>query len=214
MDFWKVNRLKNGESYTAIAKSLGRSTSTISREVNSFIEEQIQRLPGRKRGKNRQRVNVPAITSLDSRKYRGQVMVSTIRKAKEGVKRRQRLHSKLYSYNAKLAREYAAERYSGVCRASKKLTEPIYARTLAYIKAKLKLRWSPEQISLRIDALLADQTLKDDDGWTGNMGLRPVSHMAIYRCKSGLGSISLVIGYNAASITKQTKVDIVEIENN
>ena len=35
------NRLKNGESYTAIAKSLGRSTSTISREVNSFIEEQI-----------------------------------------------------------------------------------------------------------------------------------------------------------------------------
>ena len=43
------NRLKNGESYTAIAKSLGRSTSTISREVNSFIEEQIQRLPGRKR---------------------------------------------------------------------------------------------------------------------------------------------------------------------
>ena len=40
------------------------------------------------------------------------------------------------------------------------------------------------------------------------MGLRPVSHMAIYRYKSGLGSISLVIGYNAASITKQTKVDI------
>ena len=29
------NRLKNGESYIAIAKSLGRSTSTISREVNS-----------------------------------------------------------------------------------------------------------------------------------------------------------------------------------
>ena len=92
------NRLKNGESYTAIAKSLGRSTSTISREVNSFIEEQIKRLPGRKRDKNRRRVNVPAITSLDGRKYRGQVMVSTIRKAKEGVKRRQRLHNKLYSY--------------------------------------------------------------------------------------------------------------------
>lgn len=72
-------------------------------EVNSFIEEQIQRLLGRKRDKNRQRVNIPAIASLDSRKYRGQVMVSTIRKAKEGVKRRQRLHSKLYSYNAKLA---------------------------------------------------------------------------------------------------------------
>ena len=62
------------------------------REVNSFIEEQIQRLPGRKRDKNRQRVNILAIASLDSRKYRGQVMVGTIRKAKEGVKRRQRLH--------------------------------------------------------------------------------------------------------------------------
>lgn len=132
------------------------------------------------------RVNIPAIASLDSRKYRGQVMVSTIRKAKEGIKRRQRLHSKLYSYNAKLAREYAAKRHSGVCRTSKKLAEPIYARTLAYIKAKLKLRWSPEQISLRIDALLADQTLKDDDGWTGDMGLRPVSHMAIYRYIYGL----------------------------
>ena len=146
--------------------------------------------------------------------------------------------------------------------------------------------WPPEQISLRIDALLAGQALKDDDGWTGDMGLRPVSHMAIYRYiyslngnerqgkaisslrrrgkpfkntaklpysntnrgkhsihgrpasidnlesytdlegdtvfgldtkdrlltrterKSGLGSISLVIGYNAASITKQTKADI------
>lgn len=29
------NRLKNGESYTALTKSLGRSTSTIPREVNS-----------------------------------------------------------------------------------------------------------------------------------------------------------------------------------
>ena len=34
------------------------------------------------------RVNIPAIANLDSRKYRGQVMVSTVRKAKEGVKRR------------------------------------------------------------------------------------------------------------------------------
>ena len=50
------NRLKNGESYAALTKSLGHSTSTISREVNSFIEEQIKRLPGRKRDKNRQQV--------------------------------------------------------------------------------------------------------------------------------------------------------------
>ena len=204
-----------------------------------------------------------------------------LKRALKGV----RGYNKLYSCNAKLAREYAAERHLGVCRTGKKLTEPLYARTLTYIKAKLKLRWSPEQISLRIDALLADRTLKDNDGWTGDMGLRPVSHMAIYRYiyglngnerkkavsslrrrgkpfkntaklpynntnrgkhsihdrpasidnlesytdlegdtvfgldtkdrllthterKSGLGSISLVIGYNATGITKQTKVDI------
>ena len=46
--------------------------------------------------------------------------------------------------------------------------------------------WPPEQISLRIDALLAGQTLKDDDGWTGDMGLRPVSRMAVCRYIYGL----------------------------
>ena len=44
------NRLKNGESYTAIAKSLGRSTSTISREVNSFIEDRLLTRTERKSG--------------------------------------------------------------------------------------------------------------------------------------------------------------------
>ena len=44
------NRLKNGESYTAIAKSLGRSTSTISREVNSFIEDRLLTHTERKSG--------------------------------------------------------------------------------------------------------------------------------------------------------------------
>ena len=80
------NRLKNGESYNAIAKSLGRSTSTISREVNSFIEEQIKRLPGRKRDKSRQRVNVPAITNLDGRKYRGQVWLVPFARLKRALK--------------------------------------------------------------------------------------------------------------------------------
>ncbi len=42
------------------------------REVNSFIEEQIQRLPGLENGiRIDSRVNIPAIASLDSRKYRG-----------------------------------------------------------------------------------------------------------------------------------------------
>ena len=51
---------------------------------------------------------------------------------------------------------------------------------MAYIKANSSYGWPPEQISLRIDALLADQTLKDDDGRTGDTGLRPVSRMAVY----------------------------------
>ena len=44
------NRLKNGESYTALTKSLGRSTSTISREVNSFIEDRLLTHTERKSG--------------------------------------------------------------------------------------------------------------------------------------------------------------------
>ena len=74
----------------------------------------------------------------------------------------------------------------GVCRANKKLAEPIYARTLAYIKANSSYGWPPEQISLRIDALLAGQTLKDDDGWTGDMGPNVVNlslHLPILKCK-------------------------------
>ena len=69
-------------------------------------------------------------------------MVSTVRKAKEGVKRRaEACISKLYSCNAKLAPEnMLLNAIPGVCRANKKLAKPIYARTLAYIKAKLKLR--------------------------------------------------------------------------
>ena len=60
---------------------------------------------------------MPAIASLDSPQVpRAQVMVSTIRKAKEGVKRHGRgYNSKMYSYTmAKLARgEYATKRHSG-----------------------------------------------------------------------------------------------------
>ena len=78
---------------------------------------------------------MPAIASLDSPQVpRAQVMVSTIRKAKEGVKRRaEACISKLYSCNAKLAPEnMLLNAIPGVCRTNKKLAEPIYARTLAY----------------------------------------------------------------------------------
>ena len=66
----------------------------------ALLRSKYKGCPGRKRDKNRQRVNIPAIASLDSPQVpRAQVMVSTIRKAKEGVKRHGRgYNSKMYSY--------------------------------------------------------------------------------------------------------------------
>lgn len=280
------NRLDNGDSYTTIAKALGRSPSTISREVTSFIEEQIKRLPGRKRDKERSRVNVPSISELDSRSFKGQAIVSSIRRSKDGIKKRTALLNKIYSYRAKLAQQYATERQCGIRRTSPKLDSPEYANTLNYINTRLmEARWSPEQITMRIDQLTRNPALKDWDDRSKDMGLRPISHTAIYRYiygtsgklhkqllsslrrrgrpfkntvglpynntnrdkhsihdrpnevdnlsrygdlegdtifgkdtkdrllthtdrKSGLGSISLIIGYNATIVPKQTKRDL------
>lgn len=279
------NRLKNGESYNHIAETLGRSESTISREVNGFIEKQIKYLPGCTRDKTRTRVNTPKIATLDSRKFRGRAIVGDIRNAKRNVQKRQALLYRIHAYDAELAQKYADKRHANVQRVPRRLSGSAYNKTLEYINERLKLRWSPEQISMRINRLLTDRTLKDDDGWTGDMGLRPISHMAIYRYiyglkgkdrdeavshlrrrgkpfkntaklpynntnrgkhsihdrpeeidnlesyddlegdtifgldtsdrllthterKSGLGSISLVIGYNATNITIQTQKDI------
>ena len=79
----------------------------------------------------------------------------------------------------------------GAYRANKKPAKPIYAQTLAYgiwhiLRLNSSYGWPPEQISLRIDALLAGQTLKDNDGWTGDTGLRPVSRTAVCRYIYGL----------------------------
>ena len=282
------NRLRNGESYNTIAKAIGRSESTISREVMGFVREQIKRLPGKTRDKLHKRVNRPYIAKLDGRHYRGRAFVCAIRQAKDDASSRQVLLCKIHNYRAIQAQQYAAERQSTATRSSRKLLCPEYGATLKYIQDKLALRWSPEQISLRINALLARPGLKDADGWSASMGLRPISHMTIYRYiyrlqgsqrttavsrlrrrgrvyrsiprlpyrntrqgkrsihdrpaaidnlerfgdlegdtifgkdakdrllthtdrKSGLGSISLILGYNAASITVQTATDISRI---
>ena len=47
---------------------------------------------------------------------------------------------------------------------------------------------------MRIGALLAGQALKDDDGWTGDMGLRPVSRMAVCRYIYALMAMSAMSG--------------------
>lgn len=282
------NRLANGESYSNIARALGRSSSTISREVASFVEEQIKRLPGRTRDKARHRVNTPKVAKLDGRCFRGRAQVSNIYQARDGVKKRTALLNRIYTYRAKLAQQYALERQLGVIRTPSRLLSEEYAVTLSYVQSKLRLRWSPEQIAMRVDVLIANPALQDSDGWSAEMGLRPISHMAIYRYiysldgkqkkkavvhlrrrgkpfkntaglpynntnrgkhsihdrpkvidqlgrygdlegdtifgrdskdrllthvdrKSGLGSISLLIGYNALDIAKQTKRDIARV---
>lgn len=127
------------------------------------------------------RVNRPYIAKLDGRHYRGRAFVCVIRQAKDDASSRQVLLCKIHNYRAIQAQQYAAERQSTAARSSRKLLYPEYVATLKYIQDKLALRWSSEQISLRINALLARPGLKDADGWSAAMGLRPISHMTIYR---------------------------------
>ena len=99
------NRLANGEPYSSIARALDRSSSTISREVASFVEEQIKRLPGRTRDKAHHRVNTPKVAKLDGRCFRGRAQVSNIYQARDGVKKRTALLNRIYTYRARLSTE-------------------------------------------------------------------------------------------------------------
>lgn len=128
------NRLRNGESYNTIAKAIGRSESTISREVMGFVKEQIKRLPGRTRDKLHKRVNRPYIAKLDGRHYRGRAFVCAIRQAKDDASSRQVLLCKIHNYRAIQAQQYAAERQSTTVRSSRKLLCPEYGATLKYIQ--------------------------------------------------------------------------------
>ena len=85
---------------------------------------------------------------------------------------------------------------------------------MAYIKANSSYGWPPEQISLRIDALLAGQTLKDDDGWTGDMGLRPVSRMAVCRYIYALMAMSAMSGKERQLVRSADAVNYLRIPLN
>ena len=84
-----------------------------------------------------------------------------LKRALKGV----RGYNKLYSCNAKLAREYAAERHLGVCRTSKKLTELVdiervfgksNVATITYDNGAEFSSWRATEKTLAVDVCFAD----------------------------------------------------------
>lgn len=124
------------------------------------------------------RINRPSECELDSRHFRGQARVELIRKRKADYEKRKReFEANTASYNAKQANKRA---YKRKCEAMHnchplKLSLPSNHYLLSIVMQLLKLRWSPEQISLRFDLL---NTLLV---CLGNPPLLPtISHTAIY----------------------------------
>ena len=128
------NRLENGESIRCIAKSIGRSPSSVSREIMRNGEP------------HRSRVNIPHELYLDSRHFRGTDKVDKIRSRKESYRKRLHEFNKPH-YRAKDAEIKALRRTK---EQPLILTTASYSETRRYVLEKLALRWSPEQISGRI----------------------------------------------------------------
>lgn len=128
------NRLENGETIRDIAASIGRSPSTISREIS-------------RNGKPRKtRVNIPHELYLDSRHFRGTAKVDKIRSRKKSYRKR------LHDFNKPHYK--ATDAQSAAYKRTKKqillLQNDSYSETRSYVLEKLSLRWSPEQISGRL----------------------------------------------------------------
>lgn len=128
------NRLENGETLRSIAISIGRSPSTVSREITRNGEP------------HKTRVNTPHEMYLDSRHFRGTTKVDKIRSRKESYRKRLREFNEPH-YKAKDAQFAARKR---VKRQTLLLQDDSYNETRKYVLEKLSLRWSPEQISGRI----------------------------------------------------------------
>ena len=128
------NRLENGETIRSIAESIGRSPSTISREIIRNGESR------------KSRVNVPHELYLDSRHFRGTDKVDKIRLRKALYHRRLHEFNKPH-YKAKDAEIKALKRTK---KQSLILATASYDKTRKYVLERLSLRWSPEQISGRI----------------------------------------------------------------
>lgn len=128
------NRLENGETIRDIAVSIGRSPSTISREISRNGEP------------HKTRVNIPHELYLDSRHFRGTDKVDKIRSRKKSYRKRLHEFNKSH-YKAKDAEIKALKRTKEQPLA---LTTTPYSETRKYVLEKLALRWSPEQISGRL----------------------------------------------------------------
>ena len=128
------NRLENGETLRNIAISIGRSPSTISREIS-------------RNGQLRKtRVNIPHEIHLDSRHFRGTIKVDKIRSRKEAYCKR------LHEFNKPhyIARDAQSAAHKRTKKQTLLLQDDSYNETRKYVLEKLSLRWSPEQISGRI----------------------------------------------------------------
>ncbi len=150
-----------------IANELGRNRSTIYRELNRN---------GIKNKNLRTRVNKPKNLNVDSRHFRGTIQVDINRKRKEDYRKRLREFEKNKAhYSAKKATQKARRRKSqAMARAHPLKLQPDYYLTNIVIGC-LKLRWSPEQISLRLSILNLFLIL------LGSPQLLPsISHEAIY----------------------------------
>jgi transposase insI for insertion sequence element IS30B/C/D len=144
------NRLKNNESIRYIAKKLDRNPSTIMREIKrNGIKARTTR------------INKPKELYLDSRHYRGGKEVAIIQTRKKQYYKRLKIFNKP-KYLAKMASVLMNKR---IRRQALKLETATYIETRKYVDEKLRLRWSPEQISGRLR--LEDKLLY-------------VSHKAIY----------------------------------
>lgn len=139
--------LKKHRGIREIARDLDRSPSTISREI----------IRNGKPNKNQTcRVNKSSLCELDARHFRGSIMSSRIMEARESYQKRRQWFEKLKArYDANKAGHEAnkRKRMAGLLANPLKLTSLAYQETLDFIKEALDLRWSPEQISLRIEYL-------------------------------------------------------------
>lgn len=161
--------IADGLSYREIGRIIGRDHTVISYEV---------RVNGNPSRSKVSRVNRPAEYSLDGRHYRGQKQVELIRKRKADYERRKReFMANTASYNAKQAEERAHRRKRESMHKCHppKLSLPQNQYLLSIVIQLLKLRWSPEQISIRLDLLNTLLTC------IGSPPLLPtISHTAIY----------------------------------
>ena len=138
-----------------IARNLGRHKSTISRELrrNGLVPDN-----------KTTRVNKPR---LDARHYKNSDLGDKIKLAKWRYDLRVKRFNKhnKYRYSAKKAESISKNRKSTAMRECHKLKIQSNDKLREYIEEKLALRWSPEQISLRLKYLY---------------GKPIISHAAIY----------------------------------